>query len=160
MKLARIERTPENTRPALVRPGENPALDAALARLRQKEAAGPPAAVGAAVGAAAGGARRRRAASGWWLVGLSALAIAGTVIVMVLAVLGSRRQAPAEAALGTTAPRAASVTSSIAPASAPAASLAAPAQPLRTPSASPPATPAPAPLPTRTVKPVDPALNE
>lgn len=181
MKPARFEQAPDSVPPALVRPGENPALDAALARLRQKEAAGAPphgagpgAAAGAAAGAVAGAPRRRRPALGWWLVGLSALAIAGTMIVMALAVVGSRRQAPAETAqvrsapgvapappapavqVSAVAPRAATAASS----SAPAASLAASARPAQAPSASAPAAPASAPPPARTMKPVDPALIE
>jgi hypothetical protein len=177
MKPARLEQAPESARPALVRPGENPALDAALARLRQKEAAGPPA-DGAVAPAGPGAGPRRTLAPGWLLVGLSALAIAGTVIVMALAVLGSRRQAPSAAASGRTAPSAApaprapaapasAVAPSVAPAAsssapAPAASLVTPVRSMPPPSASPPAPaqPAPAQPPTTTVMPVDPALIE
>ncbi|EYF01073.1 hypothetical protein [Chondromyces apiculatus] len=123
--------------PPVVLPGENPALDAALARLRQERvgsaavdaglkasSTGAVASGGAAstevalpfvnggtLGTAlaqpatrvpatrlpaAGEARRgaaSRGATGWWVVGLSSLAIVGTVVVMTLAVLGGRGEA-------------------------------------------------------------------
>ncbi|WP_169796467.1 hypothetical protein [Chondromyces crocatus] len=96
----------ESSPPPVVHPGEDPVLDAALARLRRHPGRdGTSVKAGAARGpdgsravAARGGSRARAPrgpdpARGWWIIGFSALAIVGSVVVMSLAVIG-RRQGP------------------------------------------------------------------
>src|SRR5262245_46844540 len=112
--------------PPIMKPGDNPALDAAIARMRANvEHVGAPepengrGAEGAGAGATAAkpdtmpvdaaqpGApaempRRRRKARGavWWVVGLPAVTIGGAVAVMAMAVIGSMKREPEAAGVG------------------------------------------------------------
>jgi hypothetical protein len=93
----------ESVPPSFVRPGQNPALDEALSRLKtdggepggtavEKRSAEPaedtPREVEKTREAAAA-----RGRGSWWAVGLAAVAIGGVVAVMALAVMGQRGQA-------------------------------------------------------------------